>query len=337
MIPEWAAILVALLTQLGDVWFLALLVGAVYWFASNRREDAMVVVGLTLAGLSLITALKHVFALPRPGEPLVALEALPGLVQPLYETTAMASGYGFPSGHALMTTVVYVTLARRLSIGTFRTRLAVSATVIALVGLSRVALGVHYLVDIVAGVAVGLTFLFVAERLLARYADDQGTVALSLAVVVSALSLPTTGLDPDAVLLFGASLGAFAGWQLVALGRDAFAADRPSTAARPLALRGTLAAAAFAPLVAALEYFEVLSLPAAGGALGLALGAFVTVPVLRHSERATRVWTSLIFWLAVLAFGIRQLFRPSTWRRGYTVGSHYASRFGRWVRTRTSG
>ncbi|SDK38725.1 phosphatase PAP2 family protein [Natronorubrum texcoconense] len=337
VIPEWAAILVALLTQLGDVWFLALVVGGVYWFYSTKREDAAVIIGLTIAGLSLITGLKHVFSLPRPGQPLVPIESLPGLLQPLYEATALASGYGFPSGHALMTTIVYVSLAKRLSIGTYRQRIVGAAAIVGLVGLSRIALGVHYLVDIVAGVAVGLTFLFVAERLLARYPTEQGTVAFSLAVVSSTFALAASSLEPDAVLLLGASLGTFGGWQLIRLGRDVFAVDRPSQAVRPVAFRVALAGAAFAPLVAALEYFQLLSLPAAGGALGLALAVFVTIPVLTHSERASRVWTALVFWLTMALLGFRYLLRPSTWRRGYGGGRRLAARLRRWVRTRTSG
>ena len=337
VIPEWAAILIALVTQLGDVWFLALLVGAVYWFHAEKREDAAVVVGLTLAGFSLITALKHVFALPRPGQPLVALESLPWLVRPLYEATAMASGYGFPSGHALTTTIVYFSLAKRLSIGTFRLRALGAATLVAAVCFSRVALGVHDLVDVVAGVAVGLAFLLVAERLLARYATEQGTVAFSLAVLVSAINLVASDVDPDAVLVLGASLGAFGGWQLIRLGQEVAAVDRSADETPPVLFRLCLASAAFAPLLAALEEFHLLSLPAAGGALGLALGAFVTVPVVKRSERATWARTTLAFWASMTALGLRYLLRPATWRRGVATGRRYVARVRRWLRTQTSG
>ncbi|WP_436346546.1 phosphatase PAP2 family protein [Natronorubrum sp. FCH18a] len=337
VIPEWAAVLVALVTQLGDVWFLALVVGGVYWFHASKREDATVIIGLTLAGFSLITALKHVFALPRPGQPLVALESLPWLIQPLYEATGMGSGYGFPSGHALMTTIVYFSLAKRLSISTVNRRALAAAALVGIVCFSRVTLGLHYLVDVVAGVAVGLTFLFVAERLLARYSTEQGTVALSLAVVVSMINLVASDMDPDAVLTLGASLGVFGGWQLIRLGIDLFTFERPSNAARPILFRGGLAAAAAAPLVASLEYFHLFSLPAAGGALGLALGVFITIPVLHHSHRASRVWRALVFWLTMAALGVRYLLRPSTWRRGYAVGRRYAGRFRRWLGTRISG
>ncbi|APX97414.1 phosphatase PAP2 family protein [Natronorubrum daqingense] len=335
-VPEWAALLVALLTQLGDVWFLAILVGALYWLSADNREDSAIIIGLTIAGLAVITALKHVFALPRPGQPLVALEALPGLIQPVYEATAMASGYGFPSGHALMTTVVYVSLARRLSIGTSRQRLGGAAAIIALVGLSRVALGVHYLVDIVVGIAVGLAFLALIEWVFTRVESGHATIAFSVAVVSSALAVVASSADPDAVLLLGAALGTFGGWQLIRLGRALAVAEKPSTAVRPLVLNGGLAASGFALLASALEVFHPLSVPAIGAVLGLACGVFVTIPAVRHSERATRVWQALVFWVTMAGLGLRYLLRPTTWRRGYAGGQRYVGRLHRWIRARRS-
>ncbi|ADB59144.1 phosphoesterase PA-phosphatase related protein [Haloterrigena turkmenica DSM 5511] len=219
-LPDWAALLVALLTQLGDVWFLVLLVGLVYWFRPDDREEAAVLVGLMLAGFSLVTALKYAFALPRPGRPLAELEALGPLARSLYEATGTADGYGFPSGHAVLTTVVYGGLAWRLSIGTARQRAAAAATVVSLVCASRVALGVHYFVDVVAGVAIGLAFLVVVNRLTARYPTDQQTVAFAIAVAVGVVALVTSGAAVDAVLVFVATLAVFGGLQFARDARD---------------------------------------------------------------------------------------------------------------------
>lgn len=220
LVPEWAVLLVALVTQLGDVWFLTLLVAVVYWVRPDDREDVAVVVGLMLAGFSLITALKYAFALPRPGQPLAELETLGPLARSLYEVTGTAHGYGFPSGHAVLTTVVYGALAGRLSVGTARQRVLGAATVVALVGASRVALGVHYLVDVVAGIAVGLAFLFAANRLLARYPTGRLTVAFSLAVTLAVVALVVSGGTIDAVLLLAASFAAFGGLEFRRRVRD---------------------------------------------------------------------------------------------------------------------
>lgn len=334
VIPEWAAVFVALLTQLGDVWFLAMVVGLVYWLHAQKREDAAVVLGFTIAGLALISALKHVFGLPRPQQPLVAIETLPWLIQPLYETTGMASGYGFPSGHALMTTIVYAGLARRLSISTPRRRFAGAGVIIATVCFSRVALGVHYLVDVVAGVGVGIAFLLVAERLLTRYSSEQATVAFGLAVLIGTINLIVGGLDGDGISLLGAALGTFGGWQLIVLGQRLFAIEWPSETIRPLVVRGGLAIGAFAPLILVLEEASIYSVAAHGGAVGLALGVFVTIPVLNHSKRAHRFWTALVFWTTMLALGLRYLLRPSTWRRGITLGRQYGGKLRNRIQTK---
>ncbi|MFC4540997.1 phosphatase PAP2 family protein [Halosolutus amylolyticus] len=287
-VPEWAAVVVALVTQLGDVWFLSLIVGALYWVSAREdRERAAVFVGLPLIGLSVVTGLKYVFALPRPDRPLAQLETVPVLAQPLYEATAYASGYGFPSGHAMMTTVVYGYLALALSVGTARQRVAGAAALVAAVCLSRVALGVHYLVDVLAGVLVGLAVLLVTTRLLARYRTEAGTVVFALAIGASAFAVVSSGGDPDAVLLLGASLGAFGAWQLLRLASALSAADRPADDRRSLVARGVLAVAAFVPLLAAPVFVLPPSVPALGGAIGLAVAVGVAVPVARHSDPVT--------------------------------------------------
>ncbi|RKD93841.1 phosphatase PAP2 family protein [Halopiger aswanensis] len=309
LIPEWAAIVVALVTQLGDVWFLTLLVGGLYLYRTDDREEAAVVVGLLLTGFATIITLKYAFALPRPEQPFVRLESLPAIVRPLYESIGTADGYGFPSGHAFMTTVIYVALARRLSIGTARQRLLGAATVIVAVCLSRVALGVHYLVDVAAGAAGGLLLVLATEWLLDRYAADRATAAFALAILASASAVLVASDDPDAVLLLGASLGAFGGWQLVRLSegfpererereqerkRDRARDHRSHSRSRSridrrLALRIGLAVGAFAPLAVALVYFGLVSMPvpAASGALGFGLAAILAVPVL-HTVRSRR-------------------------------------------------
>ncbi|WP_049924306.1 phosphatase PAP2 family protein [Halopiger djelfimassiliensis] len=307
VIPEWAAVLVALVTQLGDVWFLALLVGSLYLFRPDRREDAAIVTGLLLAGLSTVTALKHVFALPRPEQPLVALETLPVLIRPLYEATATADGYGFPSGHAFITTVVYTSLAGRLSIGTLRQRVLGAATIVAVVCLSRVALGVHYLVDVVAGVGIGLAFVLVAGRAVTRVPSDEGVVAFSLAVVLGAVAFVVSSADPDAVLLLGASLGTFGGWQLHRLGRTLRPDSPPSDAVRPVVHAGLPALVAFTALLAAIVAVPVRPIFALAGVLGLVIAAFVTVPSLTRSDSDLR--TTLGFVYSVVTTGVRSLLR----------------------------
>ncbi|WP_238717377.1 phosphatase PAP2 family protein [Natronorubrum halophilum] len=279
-IPEWGAVLIALLTQLGDVWFLALVLTILYWADAPTRDDIATVAGVALAGMGLYNGLKELFGLPRPKMPLLDPMLLPRLVQPLYEATATAGGYGFPSGHAVNTTIVYVGLAGVLSIGTKHLRFGLAAALVSLVSFTRVALGVHYVVDVVAGVGIGLALLLATRALLAREFADRPTITFALGIGFSAFFLVASDWTADAVLLCAGSVGAFGGWQLVMLGRDAVAVSSLSRALRSILLRAGGAVVASIPLGVAL-----VSLSAVAGIVGFVTGAIVVLPVVRHSER----------------------------------------------------
>jgi membrane-associated phospholipid phosphatase len=106
-------------------------------------------VGTGLAGLAggavLNQLLKELFARPRPS-----------FADPLLSETS----YSFPSGHAMLSLVVYGVLAyfAVLALQTWRAKTAVVfgiALLVVLIGVSRMYLGVHYFSDVLAGFAAG--------------------------------------------------------------------------------------------------------------------------------------------------------------------------------------
>lgn len=95
-----------------------------------------------------------------------AVKQLVGRLRPVVETpVGTAAGPGFPSGHALGSMVTYgVLLLVLLPAVPRRARPPVVATIVTLVvaiGFTRLALGVHYLSDVVAGWLIGLGWLVV--------------------------------------------------------------------------------------------------------------------------------------------------------------------------------
>jgi undecaprenyl-diphosphatase len=69
----------------------------------------------------------------------------------------------FPSGHALRSALIYMTLATLLARATpnhaaKRYIIIVAAVLTCVIGLSRIFLGVHYLTDVLGGWAVGLVW-----------------------------------------------------------------------------------------------------------------------------------------------------------------------------------
>ncbi|WP_122090003.1 phosphatase PAP2 family protein [Halalkalicoccus subterraneus] len=211
-IPDSIAILFALLTQLGDIWFVTVLflVLAVRYDGPDR-DRIVAAGGLVIGAIALVLIAKEVFALPRPDRPLVALEALPALYRPIYSLTGYASGYGFPSGHAVVSTAVYLSLATVLPVSTRRRRYTAATVLIAVVSFCRVALGLHYLVDVLAGIALSAGFVLLAFRLVARYHTPEArrTVGLGLGAALGLGAVVVTGAHVEALALFAVAAGFF--------------------------------------------------------------------------------------------------------------------------------
>lgn len=91
----------------------------------------------------------------------------------------VASGLSFPSGHASMSAIVFLTLGvlvaskrERWSEGAYI--LAVSTVLTLLVGVSRILLGVHWASDVVGGWAFGTAWAMAWLLLARRLAADRG-------------------------------------------------------------------------------------------------------------------------------------------------------------------
>jgi undecaprenyl-diphosphatase len=115
--------------------------GRFYWLAAALSS--------VFGGMLLNKILKYAFHRARPhfNDPIMRLDS-----------------YSFPSGHTMMATVLYGALAVYLCSRTtdMRRRVLIiiaACLLIALVGFSRVYLGVHYLSDVLAAIAEGLAWL----------------------------------------------------------------------------------------------------------------------------------------------------------------------------------
>jgi undecaprenyl-diphosphatase len=159
--PTWLQEAIRDLTALGSPAVLVLAVGAVWGYLRMAGQGAMSWLALASAGGGLLVAtiLKALFSIARPDA--------------VFHAT-VASGYSFPSGHAMMSAVVYLTLAALIARLAPRTRLrlyvmGMAALLTGLVGLSRIYLGVHWASDVAAGWAAGAAWALLcwllAERL----------------------------------------------------------------------------------------------------------------------------------------------------------------------------
>jgi len=216
-LPTAVVVGFAVLTQLGDFWFVSTASVLAYWLASATprlgrgltRERGATLLALVACAAALSVALKAVFGLPRPPNPeiVAAAATLPWPVGPFYESVVTGRGYGFPSGHATTTVLVWGGFAWALRVGTRRQRYAVAGAVAAVVSLSRLVLGVHYLVDVVAGAAVAATVLWLAVTRLAT-----PTRLFAFVTVVAAVGVLAGGVTRDTAGTLGLGVGGLVAW-----------------------------------------------------------------------------------------------------------------------------
>jgi len=162
--PSWLEEAARDITGLGGYAVLTIvtLAAVAYLLMAGKRAAAFLVIVAIVGGTLLSTGLKLGFERPRP-------DLVP------HETRVYTAS--FPSGHAMLSAVTYLTLGALLTrvqsrrrIKAFMMGLAVFITL--LVGMSRVYLGVHWPSDVLAGWSIGAAWAafcwFVALQLQQR-------------------------------------------------------------------------------------------------------------------------------------------------------------------------
>ncbi|HEX3622001.1 MAG TPA: phosphatase PAP2 family protein [Acidimicrobiales bacterium] len=161
------------------LWFYVIvtLAAALVW-RRGRGRLALFLVVTTLGGGLLDTVVKIAVNRPRPS-----------LVDPV----ATAHGKSFPSGHAMSSTIGYgALLLVFLPVIAPRVRpwvIAGFAVLVAAIGFSRLALGVHYVTDVLGGYVLGLAWLAASAAAFSTWRVERGRPPVD----------PVEGLEPEAV------------------------------------------------------------------------------------------------------------------------------------------
>lgn len=160
--PCWLTVAAQEITALGGVTVVVCVTASITGFlALDRKSTSLGFVATVVGGLLISLLLKASFERPRP-------ELVPYLCE--------VSSSSFPSGHSMMSLVVYASVAvllaemapRRLQkLGL----LGITMLLTGLIGASRIYLGVHYPTDVLAGWTAGLvwvTFCWILGQRLER-------------------------------------------------------------------------------------------------------------------------------------------------------------------------
>jgi undecaprenyl-diphosphatase len=165
--PRWLELIARDVTSLGGTAVLTLMTIATLGFLlMTRKRGAAILVAVSVAGGTLLSSLlKSGFDRPRP-------DLVPHAVE--------VSSASFPSGHAMLATVTYLTLGallvqvheqRRVQVYLLGWALLLSL----LVGASRIYLGVHWPTDVLAGWCVGAAWALLCAAV-ALYLQRRGSL-----------------------------------------------------------------------------------------------------------------------------------------------------------------
>lgn len=212
LVPEPVGVLLGVLSHLGSVWFVVPAIVAAFLLVRTERATAWL--GVIGGGYGVMIVTKSLFAIERPAvDPPVSPDSLHPLVRLVYEPSVEIATTTFPSGHALIATVLWGLFVLDSTRFTRTGRIAIAAVAMTLAGITRVALGVHYPIDVVAGVAVGAVYLGAIIAVLDRV-QQPAFVALGIGAGSAWIGAVQTG-ELNAVLLCGCLFGALLAWLLL--------------------------------------------------------------------------------------------------------------------------
>jgi undecaprenyl-diphosphatase len=158
------------------VWW-AILLPVAGWLALRRLPRLAAFVLVTAAGSSLLNN----------GIKLTVNRARPHLPDPV----ASASGESFPSGHAQAAIVGYgillLVFLPVIARGARRWVIALAIALVLTIGFARIALGVHYLSDVIGGYLIGGAWLIAMTVAFSAWRKDEGKPPVR----------PAEGLEPE--------------------------------------------------------------------------------------------------------------------------------------------
>jgi len=158
--PSWMERLCRDLTALGGrpVLTLVTLIASGFFLLLRRFQALALIWATAITGTLLMGGLKDFYARPRP-------ELIPGLSEVFSPS--------FPSGHAMMSAMIYGSLAVLVAWfvnerGLRIFLIGLAAGLVMLIGLTRIILGVHFPSDVVAGWLIGLAWVVMLSWVLGR-------------------------------------------------------------------------------------------------------------------------------------------------------------------------
>lgn len=198
----WLDQVAYVLTLMGNEEFYMLIVPVIYWCVSKTRGFQLFYIFLFSIYINLF--LKINVAAPRP----VGVEG----VNSLFMESANVGGHypndSFPSGHAQASTTLWGYLASWVAKPWFW---IMTACLIFLISFTRLYVGLHWPIDVLAGIVIAIVLLIVSNKI-SEFLKGVSTKAQWVMAILFPLGLAALFPNPDSLKICGFMLGGAIGY-----------------------------------------------------------------------------------------------------------------------------
>ncbi|MEG0014885.1 MAG: phosphatase PAP2 family protein [Cellulosilyticaceae bacterium] len=182
------------ITFMAESLFIVVIIALLYWCVDKQRS--LKIAWIVLFSSVINGIVKNIVKMPRPFQR--------GIVTPIRVETA--TSYSFPSGHTQIATSFW---GGAMTIFRDRSVVILGSVFIILTAITRLYLGVHWPIDVIGGIVLGVICISIADKTLDI---KKGFTKVHIVVVgIAAIGILILPVDGDLAKVIGALLGMVVG------------------------------------------------------------------------------------------------------------------------------
>ena len=191
---ESLTLLMTVITSMVEILFVSMVIAILYWCIDKEKSRRLAWIVFLSAGINSI--IKNIIKMPRPFQV--------GVVSPVNMQTS--TSYAFPSGHTQSATSFW---GGSMLILKSKPVIIIGCIMIALTGLSRMYLGVHWPTDVLGGILFGILSILLANSLINEKGEIGKWHVMGTSVAVIVVLIFDLGCYREVASLWGFTIGAY--------------------------------------------------------------------------------------------------------------------------------
>ena len=192
----------AICSFFGEELFFIMIFVLCYYILDKELAKKFAITSIVAVGTCL--TLKQICKIERPIEdPNVRFVLLDNY---FVNTKNLIGTYSFPSGHAMLSSALFTSVGLNIKSKRFW---IVSVFLVLLISASRIYLGVHFVIDCIVGIILGISIAYLMYRLYDKIRDKEYIIYLALIAFASLLLIFAENIDDYKIIaaVYGYSVG----------------------------------------------------------------------------------------------------------------------------------